>query len=260
MSLTLTEIKQLHDKAYTYNQTTRTQAADDSVFYHVTQWDDSILGDSTLGYKGEFNILRKAGRQIIADIRTNPTSIDFDPRDIDREDGADLLDGLYLSSDRDNTSIESYDNGVGEAIVCGIGGWELFTEYESSRDGSLNQVVRRRPIYEFNNNCFMDPNAKLLDKSDMRYCSLLTVYSEDGYKDLVEELTGERPDKIDPVSFKRPEISYVFPWIELGSAPQYYVVTFYYKEKSQRQNFDAYRSCRRYLGYLPSMKAPGMAV
>ena len=231
MSLDLTEIKELHDKAYNYNQTTRLNAADDTLFYRVTQWDDTLIGESNLGYKGQFDILRKAGRQIMADLRSNPVQVDFEPKDDSRKDGADLLDGLYLSDDRINTSIESYDNATGEAVVCGLGGWELHTEYESSRNGSSNQVIRRKPIYEFNNNCFMDPNAKLLDKSDMMYCSILTAYSEDGYKKLVHELTGEKVDKINVVNFKDPVISYTFPWVDIGSSPQYYVTTFYHKEK-----------------------------
>ena len=66
------EIKKLHDKAYTHNQVTRERAADDMLFYWITQWDDNTLGDSTLSYRGEFNILRKAGRQTIADLRSNP--------------------------------------------------------------------------------------------------------------------------------------------------------------------------------------------
>jgi hypothetical protein len=117
--LELDEIKSLHDKAYDSNQVTRERAADDQVFYWVTNWDDNLLGESQLQYRGEFNILRKAGRQIIADLRSNPIQIDFEPKADSREDGADLLDGLYLSDDRVNTTLESYDNASHEAVVCG---------------------------------------------------------------------------------------------------------------------------------------------
>ena len=122
--LELKELKELHDKSYEANQTTRERAADDSLFYWITQWDDTILGDSTLKYKGEFNVLRKAGRQIMADLRSNPVQIDFSPKASSREDGADLLDGLYLSDDRMNTTLESYDNATSEAVVGGIGAWD----------------------------------------------------------------------------------------------------------------------------------------
>jgi len=226
--LTLDELKKLHDKAWSHGTVTRERAADDLVFYWVTQWDDNMLGETQLQFRGEFNILRKAGRQIMADLTSNPVQIDFDPKSDKRTDGADLLDGLYLSDDRNNTSIESYNNASTESVVCGVGAWELYTKYVSNKTGDKNQVIRRRPIREANNTLFWDPNANLLDKSDADYCSLLTGYSEDGHKKLVKDLTGEDIDTSYP-SFKHPEISYAFPW--LGSEDKrIYVVTFYHRK------------------------------
>lgn len=225
--LDLEELKTLHDKAYTHNQVTRQKSADDQLFYWITQWDDNLLGESSLGYRGEFNIIRKAGRQILGDLRGNPVQVDFDPKGETEEDGAELLDGLYRSTSRENTSIEGFDNAAGESVVCGFGAWELYTEYESNRIGDEKQVVRRRPIYEANNNAYPDPNAKLLDKSDGKYWSILTAYSEDGYKDLVKELTGREDEEGE--SFKWPEQSYAFPWY--AESNKIYVVSFYHKEK-----------------------------
>ena len=228
--LDLDELKGMHDRAFNQNTITRERAADDMVFYHITQWDDTHLDTSTLQYRGEFNILRKAGRQIIADLRSNPVQIDFEPKADSRQDGADLLDGLYLSDDRVNTTLESYDNASQEAVVCGVGAWELYTEYKSNRAGNENQTIRRRPVFEANNNCFWDPNAKRLDKSDAMYVSILTAYTHDGYLDLVKEITGERPDKVDTSSFSSPEESYTFPW-SAGDNDNLYVTRFYHLEK-----------------------------
>ena len=231
--LELKDIKRMHDKAYLNGQTTRERAADDMVFYWVTQWDDALLGDSSLAYRGEFNILRKAGRQIIADLRSNPIQIDFQPVDDVREDGADLIDGLYLSDDRVNTSLESYDNASLEAVVCGVGAWELYTEYVSNKAGNENQVIRRRPVYEANNKLFWDGNAKLLDKSDAMHVSLLTAYSYDGYRDLINAETGEdigEKENFNYSSFAQPEHSYTYPWIQSNNEV-IYVGSFYHKEK-----------------------------
>lgn len=227
--LTLKELKDLHEKAYTHNQTTRMRAADDTLFYHITHWDSALLDASSLAYKGQFDILRKAGRQIISDLRANPVQIDFEPKDIDRDDGAEILDGLYLECDRMNTSLEAYDNASMETVVCGFGGWELYTEYETNRAGDERQVIRRRPIYEMNNNAFPDPNAKRLDKSDARYWSILNPYSKEGYQDLYEELTGKTTD-VSVADFASPEQSYTFPWLTSDQSVVY-VVTFYHKTK-----------------------------
>lgn len=227
-SLTIEQIKKLHDAAYTNNQTTRINAADDRLFARISQWDSSLLDDTQLSYRGEFNIIRKATREIMADLRNNPVQVEFEPRADSREGDVELIDGLYLSDDRVNTSLEAYDNASEETVDCGIGGWELYTEYESNRAGDRNQVIRRRPLYEFNNNCFPDPNAKLLDKSDAKYWSILEPYSKDGYIELHEELTGEDSKFVDP-SFAYPEQSYVFPWVTGNEI--YYVARFYHKAK-----------------------------
>jgi hypothetical protein len=228
--LELDDLKKLHDKAYTYSQVTRERAADDLVFYWVTNWDDNLLSESQLQYRGEFNIIRKAGRQILSDLSSNPVQVDFDPINETREDSADILDGIYMSCDNQNISKEAFSNAQQEAVVCGVGGWELYADYISTRTGNKDQVIKRKPIYEANNTVLWDPNAKLLDKSDAKYVSILSAYSEDGYKDLVFDLTGEEvPDNYQD-SFKNPEQSYTFPWMG-AEGKKIYVTNFYYREK-----------------------------
>jgi len=235
----LVELKRLHDKAYSNGQQPREQASDDLVFYWVTQWDDNILGSTQLQYRGEFDILKRAGRQIMSDLAGNPVSIDFDPKDQSRDDGAELLDGIYRSVERVNTSIEAFDNAAQETVVCGVGAWYLHSEYESTKNGNSNQVIKRTPLYEACNTVFWDPNAKLLDKSDADYVSVLHAYSHDGYKDLVEELTGERPGGVGTdtsgegtstggPSFAAPEESYAFPWF--AETDKVHIVDFYVRE------------------------------
>ena len=230
MALTLTELKRKHDKAYNSGFTNRLRAADDMVFYYVTQWDDQILESVEQTYRGEFNILKKAGRQITSDLAENPVQIDFEPKDETRDDAAELLDGMYRSDDNNNQTIEAYEVGKQEAIVCGVGAWKLYTEYVTLKGNNRNQVIRRKPFYEANNCVFWDPNAKLMDKSDADYVSVLTFYSEDGYIKLVKDLTGKEIETIDANSFKEPEQSYVFPWIE-GEGKKIYITEFYHRKK-----------------------------
>lgn len=229
--LTLDEIKALFSKDYTANQTTRINAADDRLFSNVTQWDSSLLADTQLAYRGEFDIVRKARREILSDLENNPVQVTFKPIG-EREGAPELIDGLYLEDEHHNTTIEAYSNSSLEAVDCGIGGWELYTEWESTLEGNRHQVIRRRPLYEFNNKCFPDCNAKLLDKSDATRWTILEAYSQEGYKQLYEKLTGE-PTTADPrnfgppPNFATPEQSYVFPWFSANET--YYVARFYHQ-------------------------------
>src|SRR5690606_11920702 len=110
MPLDLAQIKALHDKAYTANQQTRIKAADDRLFARVTQWDSTLLNDTQLAYRGEFDIISKARRQTKAELTENQPQIEFAPIDDGDPDSADLINGLYLTDDRHNASLESYAN------------------------------------------------------------------------------------------------------------------------------------------------------
>ena len=229
MPLDLKELMRLHDTSYSSGQVNREQSADDMIFHWVTHWDDQTLEESTLGYRGEFDLLRKAYRQIIAELAENPVQVDFDPVGDTKEDVADFLDGIYRTEDGENSTIEAYSQAESEAVVCGCGAWELYTEYEEMGGNNRNQVIKRRPLYEANNNVYWDPNSKRLDRGDAGWVDALVPYSEDGYRKLVKEMTGEELDVGMP-SFKYPEQSYTFPWIG-GEGKKVYVVRFYHREK-----------------------------
>lgn len=233
MALELDDIKRLHDKAFQSGQATRDKASDDLVFYWITQWDDAMLDDSQLAFKGEFNMLRKAGRDIMSGLRSNPVQVDFEPKDPNRMDSADILDGIYRSVDRQNYSVEAYNNAMQEMVVCGIGGWELYADYETSALGDKQQTIKRRPIYEANNKVFWDPNAKMLDKSDATYVSVLESYSEDGYKALIAKLSNIPEADVVVSNFATPNQSFVFPWV---SGDIHYVTRFFHSEVKEEKN------------------------
>ena len=180
----LHELKRMQDNAYNNSNVTRERGSDDLVFYYVTQWDDTLLDSSDLSYRGEFNILKKAGKDIMSDLADSPVQVDFAPIDETPIESADVVDGMYRTDARNNQAVESFNNAKKEAVVCGVGAWELYTEYETSRMGDSKQVIKRQPLHEANNNVFWDPNSKLMDKSDANYVSILTPYSKESYKKL----------------------------------------------------------------------------
>jgi hypothetical protein len=231
----LKQLQTLHEKAYNHGQDARQKAADDLVFYWVTQWGDEDLNTVPLQYRGQFDVLRKAGRQILSDLRSNPVQPDFKPVDESRNDDADILDGLYRAADRQLDSQEAYDYAQQDAVVCGFGAWEVFTEYATNRAGDKNQVIRRQWIPEANNVVFWDPSAKKLDKSDARFVSILKSYTPDGYKELVEELTGRNDEECNPSDFAQPESSMTFPWV--SGDRQIYVATIYRRKRVDDEVF-----------------------
>lgn len=234
--LSFDTIRKWFDTDYTFSQVTRERSAGDMAFFWITHWDDGLLADSPLLYRGEFDMLRRAYRDIMADMRANPIEADFHPVGDTDPNAADLIDGIYRASSRRNTSKESFDHASTEQIISGIGGWRIYTEYESDRAGNRNQVVNRQPIYEFNNTVFFDANAKRIDKSDAKRCTVLVPYTPEGYCDLVYELTGEEKDKaqLKMSSFANPENGWAFPWLHSGGGNDIiYVGEFYYRYKEK---------------------------
>lgn len=232
MSLKLKDLKEMHERAYQYGQVNRQQASDDMVFKFVTQWDDDMIEDFLGSYRGEFDILTKAIRKIVSDLMLNPVQVEFEPLGETSDEAASVIDGVYITDDGRNTSFEAYENAEQECIVCGVGAWELGTEYVSIRGDDKRQRVIRTPLYEANNNVFWDPNAKRQDKSDATFCSVLESYTPEAYKLLHEELTGEEAEEVNPSSFEQPETSYTFPWIG-GQGERVYIVKFFHSEEKK---------------------------
>ena len=51
MSLTHEQLKEFQDKAYNSGFDTRLKGADDMLFAWITQWDDTYLSETDLGYR-----------------------------------------------------------------------------------------------------------------------------------------------------------------------------------------------------------------
>jgi len=184
-------IQEMFEAATNYNSERRQEAQNELYFYWISHYDDAWRAALPLRFQGQFDQLRKAGRKIMADLNANQVRADFQPVDGTSEDMGDFLDRLYRTDSRRNDSREAFGNAVNECVPCGVGGWRLVTEYETDRIGEKKQVIRRVPIYEFNASVFFDPAAKRLDKSDARWCQVLTAYSHDDYEELKEDLISE---------------------------------------------------------------------
>ena len=63
--LKLKEIMEYHDKAYDNNQSTRERAADDLVFYWVSQWSDSLFDSTDLEFRGSLIFYGKLGETLL---------------------------------------------------------------------------------------------------------------------------------------------------------------------------------------------------
>lgn len=198
------DIQKMHEAAKNYNSVRRQEAQDELYFYWISHYNDEWRKALPLRFQGQFDQLRKSGRKIIGDLTANPIQAEFHPIDDTPDDMGDFINRLYRTGTLHNDSRESFHNAINECIPCGIGGWRLYTDYETDRIGDTKQTIRRAPIYEFNATVFFDPSARLLDKSDAKWVQVITAYDKDGYEELKEDLKAgedcEATSGFDPVT------------------------------------------------------------
>jgi len=226
----LEQIKKLVDAADSSTSATREEASNMLVFGRISQWDDIIGQDVNADFRGTFDLIKSKRNRILAELWSNPIDITFKAKDGADPDAAETLSGMYRADML--RSEEAIETALQDQVDCGYGAFRYVTEYESQFDDMNNyQRIRAEPINEANNVVYWDANAKKKDKSDARWCAVLSTFTKDGWKQYCQEnkLTYEES----PSPFKDPNTSNVFFWG--SSKDQVKVAEFYFKEKKREK-------------------------
>jgi hypothetical protein len=225
-----TDILRYHDEAYTASQNVRERAADDLVFARVTQWDDAYLG-TQLEYRGQFDMIRKARRKNLSEMRANPVQVSYLPGLEGVAETAEVLEKLYRHDMTTPGAKQATVIAQQDQLDCGLGAWRLVTDYDNS---ILNeQFIKREPIHEANNRVFRDPNCMMPDSSDATYQFVIWTITKEGWAAFAESI-GADPDNF-PSNWMPPEDSNVFPWTYENQF--YNIGEFYHRERVKRTGF-----------------------
>lgn len=206
----LEKILRKFDLDYSASENARTEARNDLFFSRVSQWDDWLESYVTLQYRGQFDVVRPMVRKLVAEMRKNPIEVQYRPKDNAPADAADILMGMYRTDMRNNSSKIAVNVAVREQIECGYGAWRLVTEYEDDSPTSNNQIIRRVPMHESCTHVIWDCNAKAMDKSDAKNCTIIHAMNIDGWEAFAEQY-GLEPE-IQP-SFQSPNNDLQFTWL-----------------------------------------------
>lgn len=192
----LEELKEHFEADKKHNADTRQEAQDLMYFYMISHYTEEWRSQIPLKFQGQFDNIKKAGRKIIADLRTQEVQADFSVEE-ENPGLSEIADKIYRTDINRNISKEAFSNATMEQVPCGIGGWRWVNRWESNAIGDRRQILERVPIHEFNARVFWDECAKLADKSDATRCHIVSGYSEEGFEKLKEELTGEEEEDED---------------------------------------------------------------
>lgn len=228
----LEDIKELVDDAESSTSATREEASDMLVFGRISQWDDDIGADVQTEFRGTFDIIKSRRNRIIAELWSNPVDITFKPKDGAEPEAADTLTGMYRTDML--RSEESIETALQDQVDCGFGAFRYVTEYESQFDDMNNyQRINAEPISEANNVVYWDSNAKRKDKSDARWCCILTTFTEKGWERFCEENDIDYEANKEPASFKTPNRT--DSWFWRSKQDEVKIGEFYHKAKKRER-------------------------
>ncbi|AIX74668.1 portal protein [Pantoea sp. PSNIH4] len=230
----LQQILRKFDRDWTASDEARTEATNDLYFSRLSQWDDWLNQYTTLQYRGQFDVVRPVVRKLVAEMRQNPVDVMFKPKDGASPDAADILMGMYRTDMRHNGAKIAVNVAVREQIEAGVGAWRLVTDYEDQDPTSNNQVIRRVPIHEACSHVVWDANAKQMDKSDAKHCTVISAMSKDGWEAFAEEY-GLDPD-VTP-DFQPPSSNWIFPW----STSEVFFIAEHYEVEEKKETVYIYQ-------------------
>ena len=211
----------------------RLQCLQDRRFYSLagSQWEGPLWDQYENKPKFEVNKIMLAVIRIVNEYRNNRITVDYVSKDgTENEKMAEVCDGLYRADEQASVADEAYDNAFEEAVGGGIGAWRLRTVYEDEEnDEDDRQRIRFEPIFDADSSVFFDLNAKRQDKSDAKYCFVVTSMTRESYKETYND---------DPTDWPKIIHQYEFDW----STPDVVFVAEYYKMEEKTETIRIFKA------------------
>jgi hypothetical protein len=193
----------------------RLQCLQDRRFYSISgaQWEGPLTEQYENKPKFEVNKIMLSVIRIINEYRNNRITVDYVSKDGQKNDKlAEVCDGLYRADEQASVADEAYDNAFEEAVGGGIGAWRLRTVYEDEENEEDDrQRIRIEPIFDADSSVFFDLGAKRQDKSDAKYCFVVTSMTRQAYEDTYNDNPTDWPKDIHQHEFDwcTPDVVYV---------------------------------------------------
>jgi len=163
------------------------------------QWEGNWQQQFQNSIMVEVNKTAQGVEKIIADYRSNRMIVDFRAVDKDAsEQTAETLNGMFRADFYRSNGQQATDCAFEEAVLGGIGAWRLTNKYEDDYDPENDyQRICLEAIPDADQSVFWDPNAKLYDKSDAKYCFVITAMAQEAFaKQYGEDRICDWPQEI----------------------------------------------------------------
>lgn len=211
----------------------RQQCLEDRRFYSIAgaQWEGNLGKQFENKPKFEVNKIHLAVIRIINEYRNNRITVNFVSKDGSKNDElADKCAGLFRADEQDSVAEEAYDNAFEEAVGGGFGAIRLRADYEDDEDDENEyQRIRFEPIVDADSCVYFDLDSKRQDKSDAKFCFVLTSMSPDAFREEFD---------LEPVTVNKEVESTEFDW----NTPDAVYVAEYYRVEETKELVHIYQS------------------
>ncbi len=216
------QILKNHDSDVSAQKDVRDERIPDIPFARWSQLDDNLKEACTTEFLGQFDIISRERKQVQAEFRQNDVNIQFRTKDGDNDELDEIMQGMYRTDTRISKAKQCFKIAQDDAIDCGFGAWRINTVEANPEDSLSNELeVGFSPIKEAVRRVFFDQNAELYDKSDAMHCSVITSYTEDAYKQYLDD-EGISEEEAGFVSFDAPYRSVYETYLNIKmNAPLY---------------------------------------
>jgi hypothetical protein len=211
----------------------RMQCLQDRRFVNIAgaQWEGPLSEQFENKPKLEVNKTAKSVDGIIREYRNNRMDVKFISKDGATDDElADTCAKLYRADEQDSSAEDAMDNAFQESVDGGIGAWRLSTQYQDEEAVETEDEPQRiimEPIVDADSSVFFDLDCKRQDKSDAKYCYVVTSQTYDEYEADYGKSPADWPKQIQQRYFDwlTPSVVYVAEYYKVEYVPSF--VNFY---------------------------------
>lgn len=162
----------------------------------------------------EFDLTSERVNRYIGEQRLNRANGLFKANDNDTSAAdAELLNSVYRADFVDNGGRNALDQATYEQAVCGTGAYKILTKFEDEEDPeNQKQNIHWKAIYNAFNHVIWDSNAKEIDKSDAKRCTVLTSHTEEDFKETwpdAEPVSAMTPESREHLNWSTHKLIYV---------------------------------------------------
>lgn len=163
--------------------------SDDFINKKDGQWEPEIYSKMSGRPRYTFDKINPAIDQIMGEIRQNDFTLKVSPAGAGADKKtAQTLDGLIRNIVNISNAGLIFDSSAEQNIGIGCAGFEVVNDYCDT--DSFDQDLLIKPLWDFHNRVWFDPNSKLPDRSDARWVMVLEEITKDEYEKEFPEANG----------------------------------------------------------------------